>query len=180
MVSAHQLSIESLHRHIQRDRSRLFAVAGTGKADPPVAHPGIGVGCPEPVVLCVPLRPARARWAPSWPAICSYRRSQREGYQFSFYTPPAQASTAAAYGNSLAQIMSYFSDTFGAFANQPSTTIAQMPDGSLDGYSAPGLLLISARQWTRRSNDRLLSQLAAGQWWGNRSSARHRVRCLDH
>jgi hypothetical protein len=43
-----------------------------------------------------------------------------------------------------------------------------LPDGSLGGYSAPGLLLISALQWTPSSNDRLLSQLAAGQWWGNR------------
>ncbi len=39
-----------------------------------------------------------------------------QGYQFAFYTPPAQASTAAAYGNSLAQIMGYFSDSFGALA----------------------------------------------------------------
>jgi hypothetical protein len=62
--------------------------------------------------------------------------------------------------------MGYFSDTFGAFASQPSITVAEMPDGSLPGYSAPGLLLISAREWTARVNDRLLSQLAAGQWWG--------------
>ena len=62
--------------------------------------------------------------------------------------------------------MGYFSDTFGAFANQPSITVAEMPDGSLPGYSAPGLLLISSREWTPRVNDRLLSQLAAGQWWG--------------
>ena len=37
-----------------------------------------------------------------------------------------------------------------------------------NGYSAPGLLLISERQWSTKPNDRLLSQLAAGQWWGNR------------
>jgi hypothetical protein len=62
--------------------------------------------------------------------------------------------------------MGYFADTFGAFAAQPSITVAEMPDGSLPGYSAPGLLLISAREWTPRVNERLLSQLAAGQWWG--------------
>ena len=53
-------------------------------------------------------------------------------------------------------------------AGAPSLTVAQLPDGSLAGYSAPGLLLISARQWTPKANDRLLSQLAAGQWWGDR------------
>ncbi len=68
--------------------------------------------------------------------------------------------------------MSYFSETFGTLgalqAGAPSLTVAQLPDGSLAGYSAPGLLLISARQWTSKANDRLLSQLAAGQWWGDR------------
>ena len=33
---------------------------------------------------------------------------------------------------------------------------------------APGLLLISARQWTTKANERMLSQLAAEQWWGER------------
>jgi aminopeptidase N len=64
----------------------------------------------------------------------------------------------------------YFTDAFGPLQENapPPLTIAQMPDGSLPGYAAPGLLLISARQWTTRSNDRLLSQLAAQQWWGDR------------
>ncbi len=36
-----------------------------------------------------------------------------EGYQFSFYTPPAQVSTVKAYASSLGQIMGYLTDTFG-------------------------------------------------------------------
>jgi aminopeptidase N len=47
-------------------------------------------------------------------------------------------------------------------------TIAQMPDGTVSGFAAPGLMLISARQWGTKANDRLLSQLAAEQWWGDR------------
>lgn len=142
-----------------------FAVSGTGKADPPTPMPGLGKGpgqgsyvfhCDQPgpvgsfVAGALQLSPAAA-----------------QGYQFSIFTPPAQASTAPAYANSLAQILSYFSDTFGPMASQPNLTVAQMPDGSLAGFSAPGLLLISARQWTTRANDRMLAQLAAGQWWGN-------------
>lgn len=141
-----------------------FVVVGTGKGDAPTSMPGIGKGpgqssyvfhCDQPgpvgsfVAGTLQLSPVAA-----------------QGYQFSVYTPPAQAATAQSYGNSLAQIMSYFSDTFGSFGTQPSLAVAQMPDGSLAGYSAPGLLLISARQWTTRANDRMLSQLAAGQWWG--------------
>ncbi|MGD1212916.1 MAG: M1 family aminopeptidase [Candidatus Acidiferrales bacterium] len=142
-----------------------FAVTGTGKADPPIPMPGLGKGpaqgsyvfhCDKPgpvgsfVAGALQLSPVAA-----------------QGYQFSIFTPPAQASTAPAYANSLAQILSYFSDTFGPMANQPNLTVAQMPDGSLAGFSAPGLLLISARQWTTRANDRMLAQLAAGQWWGD-------------
>ncbi len=142
-----------------------FAVAGTGKADPPSARPGIGgaSGQTSYVFHCDRSAPVGSFVA----GDLQLSTAPTEGYQFSFYAPPAQASTVAGYGNSLAQIMSYFSDTFGSFGNQPSLTVAQMPDGSLAGYSAPGILLISARQWTARVNDRLLSQLAAGQWWGD-------------
>ena len=141
-----------------------FVVVGTGKADQPTSMPGIGKGetQSEYVFHCDQAAPVGSFVA----GTLQLSPISAQGYQFSIYTPPAQASTAASYGNSLAQIISYFSDTFGAFATQPSLTVAQMPDGSLAGYSAPGLLLISARQWTSHANNRMLSQLAAGQWWG--------------
>jgi aminopeptidase N len=141
-----------------------FVVVGTGKADPPTSMPAIGNGPAQSAYVfhCDQAEPVGSFVA----GTLQLSPVSAQGYQFSIYTPPAQASTAQSYGNSLAQIMSYFSDTFGAFATQPSLTVAQMPDGSLPGYSAPGLLLISARQWTARANDRMLSQLAAGQWWG--------------
>jgi hypothetical protein len=144
-----------------------FAVTGTGKADAPVTMPSAGKGFPSQISYVF----HNTTPGPVGSFVAGALQLspvQTEGYQISVYTPPAQASTAASYGNSLARIMSYFSDTFGAFETQPSLTIAQMPDGSLSGYSAPGLLLISAHQWTTKANDRLLSQLAAGQWWGNR------------
>jgi aminopeptidase N len=39
------------------------------------------------------------------------------------------------------------------------------------GYAAPGLLLVGAHQWTAQPNARLLANLAAQQWWGNRVAA---------
>ncbi len=147
-----------------------FAVTGTGKADPPATQAGIG-GAPNQasyVFHCDQPGPVGSFVAGN----LQLSPAPTEGYQFSFYTPPGQASTVPSYAGSLAQIMSYFSDTFGTLGAQqagaPSLTVAQLPDGSLAGYSAPGLLLISARQWTSKANDRLLSQLAAGQWWGDR------------
>jgi hypothetical protein len=144
-----------------------FVVVGTGKADPPVAQPALGRGdtaksaytfhCDKPgrvgtfVAGSLQLSPV-----------------QTEGLSASVYTPPAQASTANAYATSLSHIISYFSESFGGLEEEPSWTIAQMPDGTLQGYAAPGLLLISARQWTTKANERMLSQLAAEQWWGER------------
>lgn len=142
-----------------------FAVAGTGKADPPTMRPGIGTsgGQLSYVFHCTQPAPVGSFVAGN----LQLTSAPTEGYQFSFYTPPAQASTANSYATSLAQIMGYLADAFTPFANQPSLTVAQMPDGSVAGYSAPGLLLISAREWTPRANDRMLSELAAGQWWGS-------------
>ena len=149
---------------------QTFAVAGTGRADLPNMRPGIGGAQAQAsyVFHCDQPGPVGSFVAGS----LQLSPVEAQGYKFSFYTPPSQASTASAYGNSLAQILSYFSDTFGPLSSQQSVnttmTVAQMPDGTLDAYAAPGLLLISARQWTAKPpNDRVLSRLAAAQWWGN-------------
>ena len=43
-----------------------------------------------------------------------------------------------------------------------------MPDGSLEWLFRPGIAARQrTRQWSAKPNERLLSQLAAGQWWGN-------------
>ena len=143
-------------------------VTGTGKADPPTMQPGIGKGAGQAsyVFHCDHAGPVGTFVA----GALQLNPVQTEGISVSVFTPPVQASTAAAYGNSLAHIILYYSDAFGQLQEKepPPLTIAQMPDGSLSGYSAPGLLLISARQWTTKANDRLLSQLASQQWWGDR------------
>ncbi|HTR46903.1 MAG TPA: M1 family aminopeptidase [Verrucomicrobiae bacterium] len=143
-----------------------FVVTGTGTADPPAARPGVGTSGKQLsyVFHCTEAAPVGSFVAGS----LQLTSAPTEGYPLSFYTPPAQASTVGAYATSLGQIMNYFTDTFGGFGSQPSLTVAQMPDGSVAGYSAPGFLAISSREWTDKANDRLLSQLAAGQWWGDR------------
>jgi len=147
-----------------------FAVAGTGHPDNASMRPGIGNGAPGQasyVFHCDQPAP----WGSFVAGTLQLSPVSAEGYQYSIYTPPVQASTASAYANTLTPIFQYFTDSFGPLdqsGHPPSLTVAQMPDGSLPGYSAPGLLLISGRQWSARPNDNLLSQLAAGQWWDNR------------
>ena len=147
-----------------------FAVVGTGKADAPTIRAGIGPDAPQQasyVFHCDQASPAGSFVAGS----LKLSPVSAQGYHFSIYTPPAWASTAGDYGNTLAMVMSDLSDEFGALQGDgpgaPNLTVAQMPDGSLDGYSAPGLLLVSARQWAVKPNGSLLAQLAAGQWWGD-------------
>ena len=143
-------------------------VTGTGKADPPTMQPGIGKGAGQASYVFHCDRPGPVGTFVA--GALQLNPVQTEGITVSVFTPPVQASTANAYGNSLAHIILYYTDAFGPLQENapPPFTIAQMPDGSLAGYSAPGLLLISARQWTTKANDRLISQLASQQWWGDR------------
>jgi hypothetical protein len=147
-----------------------FAVAGTGKADPPILSPGIGKGAPGQasyVFHCDHAAPVGTFVAGN----LQLAPVQTEGFNVSIFTPPTQANTANSYATSLAHIFSYYSDAFGPLEpreNEPPLTIAQLPDGTVPGFAAPGLMLISARQWGTRANERLLSQLAAEQWWGDR------------
>jgi len=95
---------------------------------------------------------------------------QAEGLNISVYLPPSAASTAQEYGGAVARIVNTLSDQFGPLPN-PSLAIAQIPDGTLPTYAAPGLLLVSQRQWTPAANSRQLANLVAAQWWGNQVMA---------
>jgi aminopeptidase N len=145
-----------------------FAVVGTGTADPPTMSPGIGrnaQGQATYVFHCKQAGPNGSFVA----GALQLTPVQAEGFNVSVYAPPVQANTANAYATSLAHIVSFFSDSFGGLPPpDQQMTIAQLPDGTISGFSAPGLLLVSARQWQQKPNDRLLSQLAAEQWWGDR------------
>jgi aminopeptidase N len=143
-----------------------FAVVGTGKADSPTLTPAVGKFPAQAsyVFHCDQAAPVGTFVA----GKLQLSPVQTEGVSVSVYTPPSQATTATAYATSLAHIAIYYSDVFGNTDSDLNFTIAQMPEGTLSGYSAPGLLLIGARQWYAKGNDRMLSQLAAEQWWGNR------------
>ena len=143
-----------------------FVVVGTGKADPPTTTPGVGKFPAQSsyVFHCDQAAPVGSFVA----GALQLSPNKTEGVSVSVYTPPAQATTAAVYATKLAHIALYYYDIFGAMIDDANFTVAHMPDGTLSGYSAPGLLLIGARQWYARGNDRMLSQLAAEQWWGNR------------
>jgi hypothetical protein len=88
-----------------------------------------------------------------------------QGLDILAYVPVASAATAAPYGQMASNIATYFADQWGPL---PDTTIsvAQLPDGTLPSFTAPGLVLISHRLWTAAPNPVLLANLIASQWWG--------------
>jgi Peptidase family M1 domain len=93
-----------------------------------------------------------------------------EGVPYSIYTPAASANTAPAYADTIAHAVDFYNDAFGPLP-EPGLTLAQLPDGTVDGFAAPGLLLLSARQWSTKPNERLLADLVAHQWWGTQVTA---------
>jgi hypothetical protein len=93
-----------------------------------------------------------------------------EGLSISVSTQAASANTAQPYGEAVARAIGIFSDQFGPLP-QPNLALAQIPDGSLASFAAPGLLLVSQREWLATPNARLLANLTAAQWWGNQVMA---------
>ena len=144
-------------------------MVGTGKADPPTQSPGSARARRARRLIvfhCDHAGPVGTFVAGS----LQLSPVQTEGFNISVYTPPAQATTANSYATSLAHILSYFSDIFGLDIkeNDPPLT-----DRAIAGRHAAGILRARTAADQRaamdtKANDRMLSQLAAEQWWGDR------------
>jgi tetratricopeptide (TPR) repeat protein len=151
-----------------------FAVVGTGRAAAPSVVPekslsassGKGGAKAEPRIL-YSFRSERPASSGTFVAgNIQLAPVTSEGLSISIYARATDLNTAPAYGESLARIVNYFSEQFGPLP-EPNLTVAQLPDGSVQGFAAPGSLLVSQRQWDPKVNYRMLAQLAARQWWGN-------------
>jgi Peptidase family M1 domain len=171
-----------------------FVVAGTGVSDGPAIAPNVSVAPAEPEIPVLirnrnPNLPPPPSAAPPAPrtaytfrvdrpqaagtfVVGMLQRSpvQAEGLNISVFAPAAGSDSAPAYGEAVARILGVFSAQFGPLP-QPNLTIAQIPDGTVPGYAAPGLLLVSARHWAANPDMRLLANLAASQWWGDQVMA---------
>jgi len=169
-----------------------LSVVGTGKASPPEpVAPKVEAPAAPPAKG---RRPAKARreppppepTAPAGPRVVYTFQSevpeaagtfvtgmlqsvnvQSEGLEIPVHLirgPGATTNTAMDYAQSLAKMVNVFSSEFGSLP-RPNLSIAQLPEGTVPGYSAPGLLLVNQRQWDPKVNYKLLARLAALQWW---------------
>ena len=136
-----------------------LAVAGTGKAANPTPLPG---GRLLYTFEC-------NRAAPNGTFVAGALQlspKQAEGINVAVYGPPASAASAQEFANDVARSITEFSDMFGPLPD-PSTTVIQLPDGTLRDFAAPGVLLLSQRIWSPKSSERIVARLVASQWWGN-------------
>jgi aminopeptidase N len=166
-----------------------FAVIGTGVAQAPTTvasakiptpppsktkppMPIIGAPPPPPAPTSIPahlqytFRVDRPEAAGTFVAgALQLNPVKAEGIDLLAYVPVAAAATAPPYGQMSASIVNFFTDEWGPL---PDTTIsvAQIPDGTLPSFTAPGLVLISHRLWSATPNPVLLANLLASQWWG--------------
>jgi hypothetical protein len=142
-----------------------FAVTGTGQSSTPNSLPAEKPGEPGRSVYTFNCKDA----APVGTFVAGNLQLapvQAQGLNISVFAPTAASATAQRNGDELANVLTYYSNEFGPLPS-PSITLAQLPDGTVDSFSAPGLLLLSARDWGTTVNQNELAYLSAQQWWGN-------------
>jgi aminopeptidase N len=142
-----------------------FAVAGTGTSSIPSELPaekGAENGQAVYTFTCKDAAPVGTFVAGNLQLV----PVNAQGLTISVFAPPDAKASATRYADALADVLMHYSNEFGPLPSL-NITLAQLPDGTLEGYSAPGVLLLSARDWGNGVNQSELANLAAGQWWGN-------------
>lgn len=86
------------------------------------------------------------------------------GVNLTVYVDPGEAGYASSYAAATKDILAYFAGKFGVL---PSDRIAlvEMPDGTLGGYSGPGVIAIAKRGFTQPADYGLLAHEISHQWW---------------
>lgn len=86
------------------------------------------------------------------------------GADITLFLKPGNEGFAERYGAAAARIMEYFSGKFGPLP-EGHLTIVEIDDGTVGGYSAPGVVALASRAFTSKVNSRLLAHEISHQWW---------------
>ena len=86
------------------------------------------------------------------------------GADITLYLKPGHENLAASYGQAAAKIQAFYSDKFGGLPSS-HLSIVEIEDGTVGGYTAPGLVALASRGFSTPVNDRLLAHEISHQWW---------------
>jgi len=87
------------------------------------------------------------------------------GADITLYMKPGHEGFAANYGDAAAKIMAFYSEKFGPLPNG-HLDIAEIEDGTVNGYSAPGMIALASRLFSTQVKFQQLAQQISYQWWG--------------
>lgn len=86
------------------------------------------------------------------------------GADITLYLDPSDVNYAADYGATAAKILSFFSSEFGSLPSG-KLAVVEIPNGTVGGYSSPGIVAIAKRGFTEPVDEQLLSHEVSRQWW---------------
>jgi aminopeptidase N len=86
------------------------------------------------------------------------------GADITLYMKPGHENLAPSYGDTAAKILAYYSDEFGPLPSA-HLAIVEIDDGTVGGYTAPGIVALASRAFTSPVNYRLLAHEIAHLWW---------------
>ncbi len=86
------------------------------------------------------------------------------GADITLYLKDGHENLAGSYGEAAAKIVAFFSDEFGPLSSS-HLALVEIDDGTVGGYSAPGVVALASRGFSTSVNDRLLAHEISHQWW---------------
>lgn len=89
----------------------------------------------------------------------------RVGANIAVYMKPGREDLASSYGEEAAKILGFFSDKFSPLPGGGRLTIVEIDDGTVGGFTAPGIVALASRGFSPRVNIRLLAHEISHLWW---------------
>jgi aminopeptidase N len=86
------------------------------------------------------------------------------GADLTLYLLKGDENYASSYSETAAKILSFYSDKFGPLP-EGHLALVEIPNGTVGGYSAPGIAAIAARGFSNPVNYTLLAHELSRQWW---------------
>ncbi|HUI44139.1 MAG TPA: M1 family aminopeptidase [Terriglobia bacterium] len=86
------------------------------------------------------------------------------GANATLYLKPGHEKLAQAYGEAAGRVVAFFSDKFGPLPD-PHLSLVEIDDGTVGGYTAPGVVAVASRGFSDPVNEKLLAHEISHLWW---------------